>query len=113
MSAITLCFTINSEENLPITNGTFKYLFSIRSISCNSHSLAKPKKVIYAELFGLLKKVIDSAIKADMYWELSDMFKTFLYEIQTKIDENQQINEDYIAYVKNPNITKCKGCCNP
>ncbi|CAB4427098.1 unnamed protein product [Rhizophagus irregularis] len=71
---------------------------------------AKPNKVVYAELFRLSKKVIDSAIKADMYQELSDMFKTFLYEIQTKINENQQTNEDYITYVNNPNITKCKGC---
>ncbi|GET62958.1 hypothetical protein GLOIN_2v1781928 [Rhizophagus irregularis DAOM 181602=DAOM 197198] len=49
MSAITLCSTINSEENLPITN------------------------------------------------------------VQTKIDENQRTNEDYITYAKNPNITKRKG----
>ncbi|PKC52955.1 hypothetical protein RhiirA1_480311 [Rhizophagus irregularis] len=55
------------------------------------------------------KKVIDSAIKADIYQELSDMFKIFLYKIQTKIDENQQTNEDYIIHVKNPNITKHKG----
>lgn len=33
MPAIILCSTTNSEENLPITNGTFKHLFSIRSIS--------------------------------------------------------------------------------
>ncbi|PKY43647.1 hypothetical protein RhiirA4_457692 [Rhizophagus irregularis] len=45
MLAIILCTTTNSEENLSIIN----------------------------ELFGLLKKVIDSAIKVDMYQELSDI----------------------------------------
>lgn len=108
MSAIILCSTINSEENLPITNGTFKHLFSIRSVSHNSSS-KKPNKVIYAELFGLSKKVIDSAIKADMYRELSDMFKTFLYDIQSKCDERQQRQTNSILAVSNPNITKHKG----
>ena len=111
MSAIILCSTTNSEENPPITDGTFKHLFSIRSTLCNSRSTVKPSnKIIYAELFGLSKKVIDSAIKVDMYQELSDMFKAFLYDTQNKIDKNQQINEDYIVDVNNPNITKHKGC---
>jgi len=38
------------------------------------------------------------------------MFKAFLYDTQNKIDKNQQINEDYIVDVNNPNITKHKGC---
>jgi hypothetical protein len=109
MSVIILCSTINSEENLPITNGTFKHLFSIRSVSCNSSSTKKPNKVIYAELFGLSKKVIDSAIKTDMYRELSDMFKTFLYDIQSKYDERQQQQTNFILDVSNPNITNHKG----
>src|SRR5256885_1326522 len=67
-SASTLDSIINSKENFPITNGTFKHLFTIQSTLCNSRSTAKPNKVIYAELFGLSKKIIDSAIKADMYW---------------------------------------------
>ncbi|CAB4419078.1 unnamed protein product [Rhizophagus irregularis] len=79
ISAIILCSTTNSEENHPITNGTFKHLFSIRSVSYNSSSTKKPNKIIYAELFGLSKKVIDSTIKVDIYRELSDMFKAFLY----------------------------------
>ena len=109
MSAIILCSTINSEENLPVTNSTFKHLFSIRSVSCNSSSTKKPNKVIYAELFGLSKKVIDSAIKVDMYRELSDMFKTFLYDIQSKYDERQQQQTNSILDVSNPNITNHKG----
>ena len=44
-----------------------------------------------------------------MYQELSDMFKTFLYDTQNKIDKSQQTNEDYIADANNPNITKHKG----
>jgi hypothetical protein len=106
--AITLCSTNNSDENL-ITNSTFNHLFSIRSTSYNSSSITKSNKIIYAKLFGLSKKVIDSAIKADMYQELSNMFKTFLYDIQNKFDEKQQTNEDYILDVNNPNITKHKG----
>ena len=108
MPAVKLCPTTNSEENLPITNGTFKHLFSIRSITCNSHLTTKPAKIIYAELFGLSKKVIDLAIKADMYQEL----KTFLCDIQSKINERQQTqqtNDDYVISVNNPNITKHKG----
>ena len=68
-------FTINSEEN-PTANGTFKHLFSIRPIPCNSCLTAKPNKIIYAELSGLSKKAIDLAIKADVYQELSDTGKT-------------------------------------
>jgi len=107
ISAIILCSTTNSEENLPITNGTFKHLFSIRSISNNKSSLTTtPNKIIYAELFGLSKKVIDSAIKADMYQELSDMLKIFLCDIQNKFCKKQT---DYILDANNPNITKHKG----
>src|SRR5579859_1294762 len=106
MSAIILCSTTNLEENFPITNGTFKHLFSIRSISNNKSSLTIPNKIIYAELFGLLKKVIDSAIKANMYQELSDLLKIFLCDIQNKFCKKQT---DYILDVNNPNITKHKG----
>ena len=105
LSAIILC---SNSEDLPIPNSTFKHLFSIRSTICNPYlTTTKSNKIIYAELFGLSKKVINSAIKADMYWELSDMFKTFLYDIQNKIDKNQ--TGDYITDVNNPNITKHKG----
>ncbi|CAB4390456.1 unnamed protein product [Rhizophagus irregularis] len=107
--AITLYSTNNSDENLPITNSTFNYLFSIRSISCHSNSITKSNKTIYAELFGLSRKVIDSAIKADMYRDLSNMFKTFLYDIQNKFDEKQQTNEEDYLDINNPNITKHKG----
>ncbi|PKB94277.1 hypothetical protein RhiirA5_439157, partial [Rhizophagus irregularis] len=80
--AITsLCSTNNSDKNFPITN----------------------------KLFGLSRKVIDSAIKADMYRNLSNMFKTFLYDIQNKFDEKQQTNEEDYLDINNPNITKHKG----
>jgi len=69
--------------------------------------MTKSNKIIYAELFGLSKKIINLAIKTDIYWKLSDMFKTFLYDIQNKIDKNQ--NGDYITDINNPNITKHKG----
>ena len=105
LSAIALCS--NSKENLPITNATFGHLFSIRSTICNSYTTIKPNKIIYGELFGLSKKVIDAAIKANMYRELSEMFKIFLCDIQNKIDYDQ--NGDYITEVNNPNIIKHKG----
>ncbi|CAB4435953.1 unnamed protein product [Rhizophagus irregularis] len=66
MPPITLLLYHLAEENHPITNGTFKHLFSIRSVSCNSSLTKKPNKIIYAKLFGLSKKVIDSAIKVDI-----------------------------------------------
>ncbi|CAB5351943.1 unnamed protein product [Rhizophagus irregularis] len=65
--AITLYSINNSNENLSITNSTFNHLFSIQSISCHSNSITKSNKTIYAELFELSRKVINSAIKADMY----------------------------------------------
>ena len=107
MSAIILCSTTNLEESLSTINNTFKYLFSIRPITYNSHSIAKSNKIIYGELFGLSKKVIDLAIKANMYQEL----KVFLYDIQNKINERQQTNNtnDDVIGVNNPNITKHKG----
>lgn len=104
MPAIILC----SEETLTTTNSTFKHLLSIRPITCNSHSIAKSNKTIYAELFGLSKKVIDLAMKANMYQEL----KAFLHDIQYKINERQQTNDtndDDVIGVNNPNITKHKG----
>ncbi|CAB4375913.1 unnamed protein product [Rhizophagus irregularis] len=106
--AITLCFTNNSNENLVITNSTFNHLFSIRSISCHSNSITKLNKTIYAELFELSRKIINSAIKTDMYRNLSNMFKTFLYDIQNKFDEKQQTNEEDYLDINNPNITKHK-----
>src|SRR6266498_3685588 len=105
LSAIILC---SNSEDLPIPNSTFKHLFSIRSMIYNPYlTMTKSNKIIYAELFGLSKKIINLAIKTDIYWKLSDMFKTFLYDIQNKIDKNQ--NGDYITDINNPNITKHKG----
>ncbi len=69
--------------------------------------MIKSNKIIYVELFKLLKKVIDLTIKADIYQKLFDMFKNFLYNIQNKINKNQ--NGDYITNINNPNIIKYKG----
>ncbi|CAB5393824.1 unnamed protein product [Rhizophagus irregularis] len=44
-----------------------------------------------------------------MYRNLSNMFKTFLYDIQNKFDEKQQTNEEDYLDINNPNITKHKG----
>ncbi len=83
MLAIILCFIINLEKSLSTINSIFKHLFFIQSITCNFHSIVKLNKIIYKELFGLSKKVIDLIIKANMYQEL----KAFFYDIQNKINK--------------------------
>src|ERR1044072_1033631 len=62
--------------------------------------------MIYAELSGISKKAICYAIKTDMQEELSDMFKSFIYNIQCKID-NQEIEN--LADINNLAIIKHKG----
>ncbi len=61
MSTIILYSTTNSKKSLFTINSIFKYLFFIRSITCNSHSIIKSNKIIYGELFELSKKVINLA----------------------------------------------------
>ncbi|CAG8787527.1 10744_t:CDS:2, partial [Cetraspora pellucida] len=82
-------------------------LFSIQPSFYDSHLTTKPKKAIYAELFGLSKKAIDLAIKSDMSQELVNTLKLFLNNVQ---DKNQQTNnDDNQIVINNPNIVKHKG----
>ncbi len=85
MLTIILCSITNLKKSLFTINSTFKHLFSIRPIICNSHSIAKSNKIIHEELFRLSKKVINLAIKTNIYQKL----KVFLYDIQNKINKRQ------------------------
>ncbi|CAG8796932.1 16721_t:CDS:1, partial [Cetraspora pellucida] len=95
-------------EDQPMSNFTFKHLFAIRSILWNSESTTKSDKAIYAELFGLSKKVIDTAIRTNASQKLSDTLKSLLYDMQNKIDKNQPTDYNHITVI-NPSITRHKG----
>ncbi|CAG8722528.1 15363_t:CDS:2 [Cetraspora pellucida] len=78
------------------------------SISVPVQQEPMPSKTIYVELFGVSKKVVDVAIKANAYKELSEVLKNFLCETQSKVNDQQQ-DIDSINVI-NPFITKHKGC---
>ena len=84
---------------------TFHYFFSIQVDLCDSQSFEKSTKAIYMKLLGLSKKAVDHAIKADMQYELSDIFKTFIYNIQNKVNGQKTKN---LANIGNPAIIKYK-----
>ncbi|CAG8517865.1 21188_t:CDS:2, partial [Cetraspora pellucida] len=64
-----------------------KHFLSIRTNSHSSHLTIKSTKAVYAELAKLSKKAIDCVIKADMQYELSNIFKSFIYDIQNKVNK--------------------------
>ena len=105
-SSVLVCSTIQSENNPALEKSiSLDQLSLIRNDSANTRLSIKLTKVIYAELFGILRKAIEYAIKADMQNELSDMFKTFIYNIQCKIN-NQEIEN--LSDINNPAIVKHK-----
>ena len=65
--------------------------------------------MIYTELSNISKKAIDYTIKTDMQKELSDMIKTFIYNIQCKIDNQEIENLENIAHINNLTIIRYKG----
>ncbi|PKY63260.1 hypothetical protein RhiirA4_491576 [Rhizophagus irregularis] len=52
---------------------------------------------MYAELFGLLKKAIDYATKADMQHELLNVFKAFIYD---DLHRKRRVLKDIINVVE-------------
>jgi hypothetical protein len=62
-------------------------------------------KSTYAELFGLSKKGIDCALKADMHHELVNLLKTFIYDAQNR--STQEVEP--LVNINNPTIIKHKG----
>lgn len=108
-SPVPVCSTIQSKDNPTLEKSiSLDQLSLIRNDSANARLSVKPAKVIYAELFGISRKAIEYAIKADMQDELSDLFKTFIYNIQCKIN-NQEIENENLSDINNPTITKHKG----
>ncbi|CAB4409976.1 unnamed protein product [Rhizophagus irregularis] len=65
--------------------------------SSQSFQLPIKSKAMYAELFGLLKKAIDYATKADMQHELLNVFKAFIYDVQSRLEVLTNINNSIIV----------------
>src|SRR2546421_329199 len=108
-SSVSIC-----EIKLPEDDSTtlskvvnFQHYFAIRNNSLGSYCLTKSTKAVYGELSGLSRKVIDCAIKAGMQQELSNLLKSFVYDVQNKV--NNQESGDHLVNVKNPDIMKHKG----
>ena len=63
-------------------------------------------KAIYAKLNRLAKKGIDCALKINMHCELLNILKSFIYDAQSKMNEQ---DPEAFTNVANPTITKHKG----
>ncbi|CAB4475193.1 unnamed protein product [Rhizophagus irregularis] len=87
---------------------TFQHFFSFWVDSHVSNLAIKLTKAIYAELFGLSKKAIDCALKANMQHELMNLLKSFIYDIYNKNVKIQETQETFTD-INNPAITKHKG----
>ncbi|CAI2181123.1 246_t:CDS:1, partial [Funneliformis geosporum] len=71
--------------------------------SQSSQSSVKSPKTVYAELSRLLKKAIDYAIKADMQQELLNIFKSFIYDVWSKLELKN------LTDINNPVVIKYKN----
>ena len=110
-SPIPVCGT-RTENGVEMEKSiTFQHFFSFRVNSHVSNSAIKSTKAIYAELFGLSKKAIDCALKANMQHELVNLLKSFIYDTHNKnVQEIQEIQEtEAFTNINNPAITKHKG----
>ncbi|PKK55598.1 hypothetical protein RhiirC2_801990 [Rhizophagus irregularis] len=87
---------------------TFHHFFSFQVDSHVFNLAIKSIKAIYAELFGLSKKAIDCALKANMQYELINLFKSFIYNTHNKNVKIQETQETFTD-INNPAITKHKG----
>src|SRR4051812_26757606 len=111
LSPISVCGT-QIEDRIGMEKSiTFQHYFSFQVDSHVSNLAIKSTKAIYAELFGLSKKAIDCALKANMQHELVNLLKSFIYDIHNKnveIQETQETQETF-SDINNPTITKHKG----
>ncbi|CAB4478203.1 unnamed protein product [Rhizophagus irregularis] len=108
LSPISVCGT-QTEDRVGMEKSiTFQHFFSFRVDSHVSNLAIKSTKAIYAELFGLSKKAIDCALKANMQHELMNLLKSFIYDIHNKNVEIQETQETFTD-INNPAITKHKG----
>jgi hypothetical protein len=104
-SSIPVCGMVQEENVETEKSINFQHFFSFQVDSHSSQPAVKSNKSIYAELFGLSKKGIDCALKANMQHELVNLLKAFIYDAQNK---NVQEVEPF-ADINNPAITKHKG----
>ena len=86
---------------------TFQHFFIFQVDSHASPPAVKSSKAIYAELFGLSKKGIDCALKANMQHELVNLLKAFIYDAHNKNVQETQENETFTD-INNPAIVKHK-----
>ncbi|CAB5356924.1 unnamed protein product [Rhizophagus irregularis] len=108
LSPISVCGT-QTEDRVGMKKSiTFRHFFSFRVDSHVSNLAIKSTKAIYAELFGLSKKAIDCALKANMQHELMNLLKSFIYDTHNKNVEIQETQETFTD-INNPAITKHKG----
>ena len=103
-SSIPVCGT-TKDENIELEKSINFQHFFIFQVDSHAFPLAvKSSKAIYAELFGLSKKGIDCALKANMQHELVNLLKSFIYDAQNK---NAQEAEP-LADINNSAIIKHK-----
>ncbi|CAB4413346.1 unnamed protein product [Rhizophagus irregularis] len=108
LSPISVCGT-QIEDRVGMEKSiTFQHFFSFWVDSHISNLAIKSTKAIYAELFGLSKKAIDCALKANMQHELMNLLKSFIYDTHNKNVEIQETQETFTD-INNPAITKHKG----
>ncbi|CAB4386127.1 unnamed protein product [Rhizophagus irregularis] len=108
LSPISVCGT-QTEDRVGMEKSiTFQHFFSFRIDSHVSNLAIKSTKAIYVELFGLSKKVIDCALKANMQHELMNLLKSFIYDTYNKNVEIQETQETFTD-INNSTITKHKG----
>ncbi len=55
---------------------------------------------MYTELFGLSKKTIDYTIKANMQQELLNIFKVFIYDVQSRLELKNLTNVNNSVVIK-------------
>ena len=107
-SFIPVCDKIQSKDNIPFENPiTFQHFFSIRIDSCGtqpSQSAVNSPKAMYAELAGLSKKAIDCALKSDKQQELLNIFKAFIYDVKSRLEQAENFTD-----IINPVVVKHKG----
>jgi hypothetical protein len=104
--SISVCGTMQEKNAETEKSINFQHFFSFRVDSHGFQPAVKSSKAIYAELFGLSRKGIDCALKADMQQELVNLLKAFIYDAQNK---NVQQEVEPSANINNPAIIKHKG----
>ncbi len=104
-----ICKTTQLEDISMLERISLDQFLLIRNYSNSFLLPIKLTKMIYAKLSGILKKIIDYTIKTNMQKELSDMIKTFIYNVQCKINNQEIENLKNLADINNPTIIRHKG----